>query len=225
VTSEHSPARFDQAYFQTAYRDYQRQNPIRKLAFYESIVQGARNGQPTTLIDLGCGLGSFLGHLRSGDPLKQSWTLIGTDVSEYAVIRNRLTHPDVEFHVRGIEEEPLVATQADIVTAFDVLEHLEVPDRAAQMIQGILRPGGSIVLVVPVYDGPLGPLVTFADHDTTHLQKRSRAWWLDWTARYFEVTDWLGVYRGMTPWRSYAHLPSRRWRRLAPAILITARRP
>jgi SAM-dependent methyltransferase len=218
------PPRFDENYFQTAYRNYQRQNPTRKLAFYESIVQQARNGQPSTLIDLGCGLGAFLGHLRSGDPLNQTWRLVGTDVSEYAVARNQLAFPDVEFYVRGIEEEPLKDVQAEIVTAFDVLEHLERPERAAQMIHGILRPGGLFVLVVPVYDGPLGPLVRFVDHDTTHLQKRSRTWWLDWTARFFEVTDWMGIYRGPTPWRSYAHLPSRRWRRWAPAVLISARR-
>ncbi|MEX2622533.1 MAG: class I SAM-dependent methyltransferase [Acidimicrobiia bacterium] len=225
MKSEETPATFDEAYFRTAYRDYARQNPKRKLDFYESIAQQARGGKTSTLLDLGCGLGAFLGHLRSGDPTKQAWRLVGTDVSEFAIARNQLVIPDVEFYVRRIEEEPLDGLKADIVTAFDVLEHLDNPDRAAEMIRSTLRPGGSLVLVVPVYDGPLGPLVTLADHDATHLQRKSRTWWLDWTARFFEVTDWLGMYRGMTPWRYYAHLPSRRWRRWSPAILVAARRP
>ena len=60
MTSQQMPARFDDAYHETAYRDYLRQNPIRKLALYESIVQQARYRQPPTLIDRGCGLGVFL---------------------------------------------------------------------------------------------------------------------------------------------------------------------
>lgn len=224
MTPEQAPT-FDEAYFRTAYRDYQLQNPSKKLAFYESIVQRARQAESTTLVDLGCGLGAFLSHLRSGDPTSQAWRLVGTDVSEFAVAHNQQAIPGVEFHVRHIDERPINGLQADIVTAFDVLEHLEVPDRAAEMVHSILRPGGVFVLVVPVYDGPLGPLVNWADRDATHLQKQARAWWLDWTARRFEVTDWQGVYRGMTPWHTYLHLPSRTWRRWAPAIIISARRP
>jgi hypothetical protein len=56
------------------------------------------------------------------------------------------------------------------------------------------------------------------------VQLQSRRWWLDWTNKHFTVTSWLGIFRTLTPWHQYVHLPTRALRRVAPAILITARK-
>jgi hypothetical protein len=80
------------------------------------------------------------------------------------------------------------------------------------------------VFVVPVYDGPLGWLVRRLDKDPTHVHKMPRNFWLEWAARTFEVVEWLGTYRYLTPLGVYVHFASRRLRRWSPAVAVAARR-
>ena len=213
---------YGEAYYSTTYRDYFRQNPVRKLEFYRSIVERHAPKQgPLSVLDVGCGLGTFLAHLRKSDPDRTRLSLTGIDVSEFAVAANTATYPVETFHVCDAEQIAGLRQAFDVVTAFDVLEHLQDPDGAASAISQSLLPGGAFHFVVPVYDGLLGPVVRLLDKDETHVQLRSREWWLDWAASHFKVTEWLGIFRMLTPWNHYVHLPTRSLRKIAPAILIT----
>jgi hypothetical protein len=40
----------------------------------------------------------------------------------------------------------------------------------------------------------------------------------------FELLEWQGAFRYMTPFGVYRHYPSRIWRRASPAIAIVASR-
>ena len=48
--------------------------------------------------------------------------------------------------------------------------------------------------------------------------------WGNATGRHFIITGWIGIFRTLTPWHQYVHLPTRALRGVAPAILITARK-
>jgi SAM-dependent methyltransferase len=112
----------------------------------------------------------------------------------------------------------------DIIAAFDVLEHVENIEGAIQKIKSKLVLNGYLILVVPVYDGPLGPLIRLLDKDTTHLQKHSRYFWLETIDKYLQIDDWSGIYRYLLFGRYYVHVPVKILRRWAPAIVLTARR-
>jgi SAM-dependent methyltransferase len=216
--------RFESAYFAAFYRDYAAQNPGRKLDFYRRVIERwappPTDGGPRSLLDAGCGLGRFLSHLEAGG----GWRLHGTDVSRFAIEENRQRLPGVDLRIAAATDRPYPAASFDVVTAFDVLEHVPELDAAGDALASMLRPGGLFVLVVPVYDGASGPLIRLLDRDPTHLHTWPRRDWLDWVAGRFSLLEWLGMLRYLLPGGLYLHLPTRRLRRHTPAILVAARR-
>lgn len=209
-------------YFQKVYRDYAAQNPKRKLDYYAGLARAAAGTAPVPrLLEIGCGPGFFL------EALGSDWERFGTDVSEWAVGEARRRVPGATLEITPAERIPLTPTfegTFGVIAAFDVLEHLEDPEAAVASIAARLEPGGGFVFVVPVYDGPVGPVVRLLDRDPTHIQKRSRRFWLELAARHLSVESWRGVFRYLLPGRLYVHLPTRALRSIAPAIVVACRR-
>ncbi len=214
------PGWFDESYFSTYYPEHDQKNPARKLAYYRDTVARflpAGVAAPKVL-DLGCAFGSFV---AACDP---RWRAYGTDLSAFAVARARDRLPDAQFAVLHDGRIPFTET-FDAITAWDVLEHIPGLDEAAADLRDHLVPGGVLAFAVPVYDGPLGPLVDRLDKDVTHVNRRPRQFWLDWTARHFELVEWAGAFRYLVPGLGYyVHWPSRVLRQIAPAAVIVARR-
>jgi len=212
---------FEQPYFENAYHDYAAQNPRRKLAFYaRTIERHAGGSRPIDLLDLGCGLGRFVGFLAE----RGGYRLHATDLSHFAVEQNRKRHPGVDFRVAPATDRPYPDHSVDVITAMDVIEH--VPDVAAvgDAIWAQLRPGGLFVFVVPVYDGLSGPVIRRLDHDPTHVHKQPRSFWIAWASEQFEVLEWRGILRYLLFGRFYLHWPTRWARNHTPAIIVVARR-
>jgi SAM-dependent methyltransferase len=74
----------------------------------------------SSVLDVGCGEGSALAHLHARYP---SVRLAGTDVSAAAVARARVNCPYASFTVGDFSALP-AAERFDLVTCFDVLEHV-----------------------------------------------------------------------------------------------------
>lgn len=211
--------RFDAAYFAANYRNYARQNPPRKMRFYRRMVEAALSpGAPKRIHDLGCGMGLFLASLDA------SWQRFGSDVSEFALEKAREACPLGTFAVGSAAEASPFRESFGVVTAFDVIEHVPDLDAVARAVTQQLCHGGAFVFVVPVYDGLSGPIIQRLDRDPTHVHKWPRGRWLDWASRHFEVVDWLGIVRWLTPWGYYIHCPTRALRCHAPAVLVSCRR-
>ena len=209
--------RFERDYYEKHYRDYGRQNPPKKLRFYRELAERAASGIPRPrVLDVGCAFGAFLSAL---DP---AWQRFGIDASEFATDLARRTVPDVSFERAGVGDIPFPGP-FDLITAFDVIEHLGDLDEAAAAVGARLARGGHFLFVVPVYDGPTGPLVRLLDGDETHVHRRSRTFWLEWAAQRFALREWWGIYRYLLPGGFYLHLPTRPGRRFAPAIAVLAR--
>ncbi len=210
---------YDRQYFEQRYRDYRRQNPERKLRFYADIVEQASSGAThPRVLDIGCAFGLFLGRLGS------RWERIGVDASEYAIRQARVSVPQARFEVCTAGAFP-VTGPFDVVTAFDVLEHIPDVDATLSWITSNLRPGGEFVFVVPVYDGPIGRLVRMLDRDPSHVCQASREFWLSAASRHGRLIDWWGIFRYLVGGRFYLHAVGRAWRRVSPAIACRVRRP
>ena len=208
---------FDERYFASCYGDYSRQNPRGKLRFYRELLERHLPPSPSPrVLDLGCAFGLFLAELP------REFQKFGVDASHYALSAAASRVPDAHF-INADCGAPPISSRFDAIVAFDVLEHIPPVDATLEFVRRSLTPNGVFLFVVPVYDGPLGPIVRKLDRDPTHVHKRSREWWLARIGRSFEVISWTGIVRYLVARRFYLHLPSSAIRSVAPAIAVVSR--
>ena len=208
---------FDTEYFNSSYGDYSAQNPERKLRHYHEVIRRRVGTGRIRAIDVGCGLGIWPGYLSQTEP---KWSVVGMDVDPGVVEGNARRFPNVTFQV-GRAGDGTPAEPYDLLTAMDVLEHVPHVEHQFGAICGWLNREGLLAFVVPVYDGPLGPIVHLLDNDPTHIHKWGRRKWLELAEQHLEGIEWHGVFRLLLPWGYYVHFPSRLLRSVAPAIMVT----
>lgn len=94
------------------------------------------------MFDYGCGDGLFLRMAASLLPLEAH----GFDKDAGAIERARAMAPDIRFHDSPDEVDD---GSIDVVTMFDVLEHIYDQDAALRIALAKLKPGGTLVVTVP----------------------------------------------------------------------------
>ncbi len=97
-----------------------------------------------SILDAGCGTGINLALLS------EFGSVLGVDRSEEAI---RFCHLRQATNVRQAELEALPYGEAtfDLVTALDVLEHIPNDGQALGEIARVCRPGGYVLITVPVF--------------------------------------------------------------------------
>lgn len=204
---------FDETYFSRYYRDYAQQNPPAKIDYYLSLIrQFVDRG---VLLDIGCSFGLFV------ERASRYFHCVGMDVEPSVVARAAQRVGQASFVAGKLPHIP--ARGLEVISLLDVVEHVPDLETTFREIARALRPGGIALVVVPVYDGPLGPVVRLLDGDPTHIHKRSRRFWLDLAMRHFELLQWGGIFRKLLFGRWYANFPTKRWRGIAPAIVMVLR--
>jgi SAM-dependent methyltransferase len=206
-----------EAYYRENYPDYERQNPPRKLDFYMRLVRrwAPRGGR---LHELGVGLGAFIARASL------EYRCSGTDINPYGLQEAARRAPGVALWAGSVDT--LTGAPPDVIVAWDVLEHLPHLEEGLGRIGASLAPGGVLIAVVPVYDGPLGWLVRRLDRDPTHVSKWPRRQWLSTLERCgFQIEATGGVLRRLIARRWYLHLtwPAAVWRRAGSALWFVAR--
>lgn len=97
-------------------------------------------GAPPRLLDAGCGPGYFVRAARDA-----GFDACGVEVSRYAVeFAQRELGVDVRHGTVSVPDLP--AGSFDVVTMWDVIEHLPEPLAALRAVAGVLRPGGLFML-------------------------------------------------------------------------------
>ena len=112
-----------------------------------------------SIVDVGCGTGEML------DMVSEFGPVTGLDASPIAVGYCRQRFGDtVDVRLGRIPED--VPDGVGVVTAFDVVEHLEDDDKALRGICDRLAPGGVFVCTVPAF-----PFL-WSGHDEVHHHYR-----------------------------------------------------
>jgi SAM-dependent methyltransferase len=108
-----------------------------------ALTQHQQSGD---ILDLGCSSGSFLESLK-GD----GWKLHGIEMSKYCA-RVAEVKSGARVFVGDILEAPFRPESFDVITCFDVLEHLYEPRRVMAKVGEWLKPGGIFYVLVPNVD-------------------------------------------------------------------------
>ena len=117
------------------------------------------------ILDAGCGTGVNLAWLAEfGD-------VTGVDNSPEAI---RFCHLRNERNVQeaSLLDLPYEDGSFDLVTALDVLEHIEDDEKALQEIARVCKPGGCLLVTVPVYPSLWGEHDEINEHKRRYLPKR-----------------------------------------------------
>jgi SAM-dependent methyltransferase len=204
------PALYAASYFRGDsghYGDYVAEEPahrrqarryLRRLA-----AAGRRGGR---ILDVGCAAGFFLDEAR-----RAGWRTRGVEVSEYASARARdLLGLDVL--TSSFLDAPLDGERFDVVTFFNVFEHLSNPRAVEARLATLVRPGG---------------LVLVETWNAESLTARAfGARWHQWDPRfvpYYYSRRSLGLIFDAARWRSPRWAPAAKWISLGRGLEILGR--
>ncbi|HEY0407901.1 MAG TPA: methyltransferase domain-containing protein [Pyrinomonadaceae bacterium] len=125
---------------------------VARLKFIREVV-AAMKLEDASVADLGCGSGMMLCDVLA---LKPGWRGHGLDISAAAVnyARRLAAHKGIseraEFRAGDIARLPYTTGSLDLVIASEVIEHLPEPARVIAEIARVLRPGGKLILTMPL---------------------------------------------------------------------------
>lgn len=106
----------------------------------------ALHKQTGTLLDLGCSSGSFLDSLDS-----KSWDRYGIEMSAESAKKAR-AKSGASVLVGDVLDAEFPPESFDVITCFDVFEHLYEPRRVMVRVADWLKPGGIFYVLVPNVD-------------------------------------------------------------------------
>jgi SAM-dependent methyltransferase len=92
-----------------------------------------------SILDIGCASGFFLESLGS------SWLRHGLELSKFSVDRARM-RTGISVHQVGLDAHPFKEAEFDVITLFDVAEHLADPVPAFKEMKRLLKPGGCLLV-------------------------------------------------------------------------------
>ena len=106
----------------------------------------APHKQSGAILDLGCSSGAFLRSVSGKD-----WDLFGIEMSEESA-KKAQERSGAKVFVGDILEAEFAPASFDVITCFDVFEHLYEPRQVITRVAEWLKPGGIFYVLVPNVD-------------------------------------------------------------------------
>ena len=128
-----------------------------RRAIFDTVLRSLDLPANALLLDLGCGTGANLNFLTGyGHALGLDW---GAAAASYA--RSRTAVPVLRGDVTAL---PFRSNSVDLITAFDLVEHIEDDLACAGELARVCRPGGFLMVTVPAFQWMWGRQDTINHH-------------------------------------------------------------
>ena len=178
---------YDEKYFKIHYKKQSNINLFKKLSYlsYVKYLYKLRDGR---LLDCGCGIGNFL--IFS----ERKFVVMGFDISEYAVSRAVTRTKNANLWVASVLNKIDLEDQSvDVVTAFDIVEHIIGHDFFFNEVHRILCHEGVFLLRTPNLKSwalKRKGVNWYGYRDKTHISLKETAYWIrELRKTGFYVTD------------------------------------
>jgi SAM-dependent methyltransferase len=125
---------------------------VARLNFVRGVVRSIRD-ERASFADLGCGSGVILSEILM---MKPNWHGSGLDISVEAVnyARRLAAHKRVahraSFRAGNAVELPYADESLNLIIASEIIEHMPEPELVVREINRVLKPGGQLILTMPV---------------------------------------------------------------------------
>jgi SAM-dependent methyltransferase len=123
------------------FSDYAALTPARRRMFNRHLDRIERLLRPGHVLDVGCATGDFL--LLAAE---RGWEAFGVDPSP---ARQQALAAGVRMVGRTIDDADVAPHSIDLITFWDVLEHLPDPVASLRRARELLAPGGLVAATVP----------------------------------------------------------------------------
>jgi 2-polyprenyl-3-methyl-5-hydroxy-6-metoxy-1,4-benzoquinol methylase len=134
----------DDEYSSGVYREYAKSRDLKIATARPRLAAIKKRAKGNRLLDVGCATGFFMEAAAD-----EGFEVRGVEFSNVAIL---LARPDIRDRiVRGdVNELPSrEPEQFDVVTAFDIIEHVQSPANFLHELREILKPGGVLAISSP----------------------------------------------------------------------------
>ena len=130
------------------YETYPRTNSISDITIkrYNELLdyfEAFRN--TNNIIDVGCGDGFFLETAK-----KRGWNVYGTEYTDIAI--KICNEKGITMHQGKLDTRNYAVDFFDVITSFEVIEHINNPTEEIQNFAGIIRKGGIVYVTTPNFN-------------------------------------------------------------------------
>lgn len=133
------------------YRNYgvnQYLSPITIKRYNELLDKFEPFRKTNKIIDIGCGIGYFLEEAK-----KRGWEVYGTELSEKSA--EICNSKGISTYHGFLDSENYVPEMFDVITSFEVIEHINYPLKELNHFNKILRQGGLVYITTPNFNSLL----------------------------------------------------------------------
>ncbi|MGC4022134.1 MAG: class I SAM-dependent methyltransferase [Cyclobacteriaceae bacterium] len=149
------------------YSQYPRARTIGEITLkrYDSLLDSFEPYRKNNnMIDVGCGDGHFLDSAK-----KRGWNVFGTEFTQEAI--DVCEEKGIRMTKGPLLEQQYSSGTFDVVTSFEVIEHINTPQNEAKIFNTILRPGGIAYITTPNFNsisrnilGPKWNVIEYPEH-------------------------------------------------------------
>lgn len=133
------------------YKGYGRNDylsPITIKRYHEILDQFESVRKTNRLLDVGCGIGYFLDVAK-----ERGWEVYGTEFTDKAI--EICESKGIKMHKGPLDPSNYSAESFDVITSFEVIEHINTPNFEVSNISKLLRKEGYFYITTPNFNSTL----------------------------------------------------------------------